>query len=380
MALNRRILPLCKVQGSPASGSLGDQQKGECGGRQTERTANEVTTDSAPTTASACEPYGYVIEQGLLVGRNAMSIWQELVDQHDFSGAYESVKRYVRKQRGTQTPEARAVITTAPGEEAQVDYGTGPIVRDGQSGKYRRTRLFVLTLGYSRKSVRLLSFQSSSRIWSEFHKSSFRRLGGVPRIIVLDNLREGVLTPDIYDPVINPLFGDLLKHLWRGSDALPCARSRPEREGGIRCRPCAEDTPERGNALKACWPRKLTSISGRSVGLTRAFTGPPNGRSRRCLPKRSRLFAEEKPALQALPIEPFRYYQHGERTVHLDGCVEVEAAYYSTPPGWNWTACICTVGWPSCSRACSGDRAAITRTSTAGTRPASDCGCRPAQT
>src|SRR3974377_614341 len=46
------------------------------------------------------------------------------------------------------------------------------------------------------------------------------------------------------------------------------------------------------------------------------------------------MFAEEKPHLRALPLEPFRYYQYGERVVHLDGCVEVEAAYYSLPPGW----------------------------------------------
>jgi len=46
------------------------------------------------------------------------------------------------------------------------------------------------------------------------------------------------------------------------------------------------------------------------------------------------MFAEEKPFLQLLPLEPFRYYQYGERTVHLDGCVEVEAAYYGAPPGW----------------------------------------------
>jgi hypothetical protein len=46
------------------------------------------------------------------------------------------------------------------------------------------------------------------------------------------------------------------------------------------------------------------------------------------------MFAEERPALIPLPLEPFRYYDYGERTVHLDGCVEVEAAYYSAPPGW----------------------------------------------
>jgi len=46
------------------------------------------------------------------------------------------------------------------------------------------------------------------------------------------------------------------------------------------------------------------------------------------------MFAEERPLLVPLPVEPFRYYQYGKRTVHLDGCVEVDAAYYSAPPGW----------------------------------------------
>jgi hypothetical protein len=46
------------------------------------------------------------------------------------------------------------------------------------------------------------------------------------------------------------------------------------------------------------------------------------------------MFAEEQPTLRPLPIEPFRYYRFGDRTVHLDGCVEVEAAYYGAPPGW----------------------------------------------
>lgn len=205
--------------------------------------ANEVTTDSKPVP-SACEPYRELIEQALQRGRNAMAVWQELVDQHGFAGSYESVKRFVRKQRGTCSAEARAVILTAPGEEAQVDYGSGPLVRDAQTGKYRRTRLFVLTLGFSRKCVRLLSFQSSSRVWSELHETAFRRLGGSPRLIVLDNLREGVLAPDIYDPTINPLYRDLLAHY--RSVAMPCRIQDPDRgQGGIWRRPCTEDPAER---------------------------------------------------------------------------------------------------------------------------------------
>lgn len=65
------------------------------------------------------------------------------------------------------------------------------------SGKYRRTRLFVMTLGYSRKSVRPIVCRSSSQAWAELRERAFRRPTGVTRVFVLDNLREGVLAPDI---------------------------------------------------------------------------------------------------------------------------------------------------------------------------------------
>ena len=169
-------------------------------GRQQAKPAIEVSTDPGAEkrppevvpspgrspSDSACEPYREIIESALAKGRNAMAIFQDLVDGHGFSGKYASVKRFVRKLRGSAAPEARVVIRTAPGEEAQVDYGTGPMVRDPNTGRYRRTRLFVLTLGHSRKSVRLLVFRSSARIWAELHEKAFRRLGGVTRVVVYD--------------------------------------------------------------------------------------------------------------------------------------------------------------------------------------------------
>jgi hypothetical protein len=122
---------------------------------------SEAKPDPRPRrspSSSACIPYRDAIELGLSRGRNAMAIWQELVDTCGFAGGYQSVRRFVSRLHGSQHLEACAVIETSPGEEAQVDYGDGPMVRDPQNGKYRRTRLFVLTLGYSRKSVRLLVF------------------------------------------------------------------------------------------------------------------------------------------------------------------------------------------------------------------------------
>jgi transposase len=143
--------------------------------------------------ASACAPYRELIEVGLTRGRDTMAIWRDLVGDHGFPARYASVRRFVVKLQGERTADAHPVIVTPPGEEAQVDYGTGPMVRHPVTGKYRRTRLFVLTLGYSRKSVRLLLFASSTRSWAELHEHAFRRLGGVVRVVVLDNLREGAL-------------------------------------------------------------------------------------------------------------------------------------------------------------------------------------------
>ena len=305
--------------------------------------ANEVTADPSPeasllppsetslpmspaTAASVSEPYRELIENGLALGRNAMSIWQEMVDRHGFPGAYESVKRFVRKLRGPSSPEARAVILTQPGEEAQVDYGTGPTIRDPNTGKYRRSRLFVLTLGYSRKCVRLLTFQSSTRIWAELHERAFRKLGGAVKIVVPDNLGEGVLKPDIYDATLNPLYRDVLAHY--GAVAVPCRVADPDRKGKVESGVGhAQKTPLKGQRFESMeeaqtyldkWEERWADT--RIHGTTKRQV--------------SAMFAEEKPALLPLPLEPFRYYQYGERTVHLDGCVEVEAAYYSAPPGW----------------------------------------------
>jgi transposase len=295
--------------------------------KATSKPANEVITDSTVVIGlSACEPYREAIDLGLSRGRNARAIWQDLVSEYGFASSYQSVQRFVRKRRGAQTPEARVVIVTAPGQEAQVDYGTGPMVRDPESRKYRRTRLFVMMLGCSRKSVRLLTFRSSSRIWAELHERAFRRLGGATRIVVLDNLREGVLVPDIYDPALNPLYRDVLAHY--GAVAMPCRIQDPDRKGKVESGVGhAQRTPlkglrfenlEQAQAHLDHWEQRWADT--RIHGTTKRQVAA--------------MFAEEKPTLLPLPLEPFRYYQYGERIVHLDGCVEVEAAYYGAPPGW----------------------------------------------
>jgi hypothetical protein len=144
--------------------------------------------------------------------------------------------------------------------------------------------------------------------------------------VVLDNLREGVLAPDIYDPTLNPLYKDLLQHY--SAVALPCRVRDPDRKGKVESSVGhTKKTPLKGLRFESLeeaqtyldrWEERWADT--RIHGTTKRQVAA--------------MFAEERPALQPLPLEPFRYYQYGERTVHLDGCVEVEAAYYSTPPGW----------------------------------------------
>jgi hypothetical protein len=169
-------------------------------------------------------------------------------------------------------------------------------------------------------------FRSSSQIWAELHEKAFRRLGGVTKIVVPDNRREGVPTPDIYDPTLNPLYSDVLRHY--SATPLPCRVGHPDRKGKVESGVGhAQKTPLKGLRFETLeeaqtyldrWEERWADT--RIHGATRRQV--------------SVMFAEELPALQPLPVEPFRYYQYGERSVHLDGCVEVEAAYYSAPPGW----------------------------------------------
>jgi hypothetical protein len=144
--------------------------------------------------------------------------------------------------------------------------------------------------------------------------------------VVLDNLREGVLVADIYDPTLNPLFRDVLAHY--GVVAMPCRIKDPDRKGKVEAGVGhAQKTPLKGLRFESLeeaqayldrWEERWADT--RIHGTTKRQVAA--------------MFVEEKPSLLPLPLEPFRYYQYGERVVHLDGCVEVEAAYYGLPPGW----------------------------------------------
>jgi len=172
-----------------------------------------------------------------------MAIWQDLVDQHGFKGGYESVRQFVYKLLKT-APEARVVIETPPGEEAQVDMVP---VRWSAIRKRASTDVHVFSFSRSATAARPFGYSHSAPacVWAELHERAFRQLGGATKTIVLDTLREGVLAPDICDPSINPVYQGLLRHY--GAVAVPCRVRHPDRKGQsrVRRRPHTENSFER---------------------------------------------------------------------------------------------------------------------------------------
>ena len=168
-------------------------------------------TAIAAATMSACEPHRGFIEVQLRLRRNAVAIYQDLVDQFGFAAAYGSVKRFVHQLRQRE-PEQFDRLEILPGEEMRVDYGEGAPTRVPGTDRYRKPRLFVATLRYSRKCFRRVVWKSSQETWARLHEQAWRHFGGTCRYVVLDNLKEGVIKPDLYEPELNPVYAATLAH------------------------------------------------------------------------------------------------------------------------------------------------------------------------
>ncbi len=130
------------------------------------------------------------------------------------------------------------------------------------------------------------------------------------RVIVLDNLREGVLTPDVYDPTLNPLYRDVLAHYH--VVALPCRVRDPDRKGKVESGVGhTQRTPLKG--------LRFESLEAAQTYLdqweTRWADTRIHGTTKRQV---AAMFAEEQPTLGLSASKPFRYYRYGTRTVHLD--------------------------------------------------------------
>lgn len=275
------------------------------------------------STVSACEPLREFIEAQLRLRRNAMAIYQDLVDEHGFAAGYASVMRFARKLRN-KDPEQFDRLEFAPGEEMQVDYGEGALTRVPGTDRFRRPRLFVATLRYSRRSFRRVVWKSSQEVWAELHEQAWRYFGGSCRYVVLDNLKEGVIKPDLYEPALNALYAATLAHY--GVVADPARVRDPNRKGSVEnAIGHTQDT-----ALKG---RRFESLDEQNEFLERweVRWAAPRIHGSACRQVQA-MFEEERPHLQPLPSQPMQYFTEVKRTVCDDSCVLVARSSYAARP------------------------------------------------
>jgi len=272
---------------------------------------------------SGCEPWRELITAKAAQGLSAQRIYQDLVTDHGYSGSYYAIRRFVhRLERAHDLPFRR--IECDPGDEAQVDFGTGaPLV--GPDGKRKKTHVLRVVLSHSRKAYSEAVSRQTTDDFLRCLEDAFRHFGGVPRRIVLDNLKAAVTKADWFDPELNPKVRSFAEHY--GTVFLPTRPYTPRHKGKVErgvdyvqenaLRGRTFTTLEEQNRFLRAW--ELTVADTRVHGTTRRHVGDH--------------FTEvERPALLPLPLESFPSFREARRTVHRDGHVEVERAYYSVPP------------------------------------------------
>ena len=279
---------------------------------------------------SACEPHREWIEKQVKLRRNAVAIYQDLVELFGFSNKYNSVKRFVRGLR-KEDPKQFDRLEFSPGEEAQVDYGTGAKTLHS-TGKYRKTRLFIMTLKYSRRSFRKVVWQSSKETWAKLHEEAFRYFGGCPQYVVLDNLKEGVIKADLYEPELNTVYAAMLEHY--GVVADPARVRDPNRKGTVEnAVQHTQDTALKGRTFESIERQNEWLVHWEKQWAAQRI----HGRTKRQVEE---MFQEEKPYLKQLPLTAFRYFSQETRTVWDDGAIQVGKSYYSALPAPLYTKVI----------------------------------------
>lgn len=272
---------------------------------------------------SLCEPWRQIIVDKLELGLTAQRVFQDLVSEHGFSGKYSSVRRFVQRLSHSQPLPFRRLECEA-GEEVQVDFGTGiPILQP--DGKRRRTHVFRMVLSHSRKGFSEVVYRQTTEEFVRCLEDAFWHFGGLPRVVVLDNLKAAVEKPDWFDPELNPklrAFAD-----YYGLAILPTRPRMPRHKGKIE----SGIGYVKNNALKG---REFTSLHEQNRHLLEWETTVADQRLHGTIRQQvGKVFAEmERPALRPLPAERFPCFQEGQRKVSRDGHVEVAKSYYSAPP------------------------------------------------
>ncbi len=234
-----------------------------------------------------------------------------------------SLHRYVKKHFPKQV-ESTVVLHTLPGEQVQVDFGYAGMTYDPISKKDKRTHAFVMTLSYSRLRFVTFVYKQDIETWIHCHVEAFKFFKGVPRTVLLDNLKSGVIKADIYDPTINIAYAECARYYGFVIDPskvrTPTHKGKVERSIQIiRQQILSGRTFEsiyKLNDYALNWCEKIISNE-----ITRTTGETPMVRFQR----------DEQATLIALPAVPYEYALWQELKVARDQHVTFKGSFYSLP-------------------------------------------------
>ena len=253
-------------------------------------------------------------------------LWQEYRQQCPDDGySYAQFCHRYLEWLGRQQRSMRQVHRA--GEKLFVDY-CGPTmpVLNPDTGEERRAQIFVAVLGASNYTFACASWSQNQADWLKAHVQAFEFFGGVPEVVVPDNLKSGVRKPHRYEPDINAAYQQLAAHY--GIAVVPARPYKPKDKGKVEV---AVQIVERWIMARL---RHQTFFTLAALNQAiRSLLEELNHRPFKKLPgtRHSQFLQLDKPALQPLPIQPYRYAEIKAARVHVDYHIEYDKHYYSVP-------------------------------------------------
>ena len=256
-------------------------------------------------------------------GVNLQALHEHLVAEHGYTGSYKSVQRYVRARFPRPKARTRRRVETPPGAQGQVDWGEFPgvVVRGGPVDLHA----FHLVLSHSRMEAIVWSERADQLAWLHVHNEALRRLGGVPAVLRVDNVKTAVARGAGPWGTLNETYRRYAKgvrfHIDAARPRTPQDKGKVERRIGVHKQGFDPRQREWADVeeLQAWTDGEVSQRAGRRIC-------PVTGESVQAS------YEAEKPHLGALPDflpEPFDLVQR--RRVGLDATVRFEGRTYSAP-------------------------------------------------
>ncbi|WP_291991758.1 IS21 family transposase [Candidatus Accumulibacter sp. ACC003] len=197
------------------------------------QTAGKGTSAGAgknPTHLSTVEPFREKVLEWHRQGIAVSSIRQALARQYSYGGSVHAVYRFLRSE-AAPAPVATVMLDFAVGEQAQVDFGSGPLITDRHSGEVFKTWFFVMTLSWSRHQYAELVRNQSVETWLACHRHAFEWFNGVPRKVRIDNPKCAITRACYYEPTVQRAYAELA--LGYAFVIDPCPVADPAKKGRV---------------------------------------------------------------------------------------------------------------------------------------------------